>query len=271
MDFSQGITIGQYIPGKSLLHKLDSRTKLIQFIIFVLAASFCTSYIGNLMFLGLFLILFIVSGISLSFLWSSVRPALPFLFLFALLQFFFNGSTASGNIYYHKGIITISSLNIQLIIVSALRFIEIITLLSILTLTTTLSDLTKAIEQLLSPLKKIRIPIHEFSLIITIAIRFVPTFSLEMDKVKKAQASRGASYGMAKWWQIVKRTKETFPLIIPLFQISLERAEDLILAMESRAYIPGVPRTSYHVARLTLVDWIITCIVIVIAGAILSI
>lgn len=259
MQLSESITIGQYLPGTSFLYGLDPRTKLLQFILLLFGASFCTTYTGNLLFLLLFSLLFVIARVPLSYGWSGIKPALPFIIILALLQLLFNGALASqGTIYFHKYFITVSSANIRMIIVSTLRFIEIILLVSLLTLTTTLSDLSRAIEQLLKPLAFLKLPVYELSLVVMIALQFVPKFALEMEKIMKAQASRGASYGTARWWEIIKRTKETLPLFIPLFKIALSRAEDLVFAMEARAFVPGAPRSSYHNNRFSYIDGIVT-------------
>jgi energy-coupling factor transport system permease protein len=138
--------------------------------------------------------------------------------------------------------------------------VEIILLSSVLTLSTSTTELTHAIQSLLSPLKKVKFPVHEFSLIITIAIRFVPTFAIEMEKMMKAQASRGADFGSGEWWRIIQRTKDMLPIIIPLFNIALSRAEDLILAMESRCYTPGNDRSAYSVYKAIGRDYIVLII-----------
>ncbi|TGV29914.1 energy-coupling factor transporter transmembrane protein EcfT, partial [Mesorhizobium sp. M00.F.Ca.ET.186.01.1.1] len=138
---------------------------------------------------------------------------------------------------------------------SAMRFVEVIFLSSVLTLSTSTTELTHGMERLLGPLEKVKFPVHAFALIITIAIRFVPTFAMEMEKMMKAQASRGADFGTGEWWRIVQRTKDMFPIIIPLFNVALSRAEDLILAMEARCYMPGASRTRYTQYKAKGIDY----------------
>ena len=257
-EIYRSITIGQYVPTGSFIHRLDPRVKLLLFVILVIAIAFNTSYIGNTIGLVLSLYLFWASKIPISYGLSGVKPAIPFIIILAVLQLLFQGQLFShGKVYVDYGFILITSESIRLVVVSAVRFIEIIFLSSVLTLSTSTTELTHSIQSLLSPLKKIKFPVHEISLITTISIRFVPTFALEMEKMMKAQASRGADFGTGSWWKIIQRTKETFPIIIPLFNIALSRAEDLILAMESRCYTPGGERTSYSVYKALAKDYLV--------------
>jgi energy-coupling factor transport system permease protein len=245
-ELSRNITIGQYVPTGSFIHRLDPRIKLLVFTILVLAIALNTSYLGNALGLLLSIYLFWASKIPVSYGLSGIKPAIPFIIILAILQLIFQGNVFSGGtVFLEYGFILITSESIRLVIVSAVRFVEIILLSSVLTLSTSTTDLTHAIQSLLSPLKKIKFPVHEISLIITIAIRFVPTFAIEMEKMMKAQASRGADFGSGEWWRIIQRTKDMLPIIIPLFNIALSRAEDLILAMESRCYTPGNERSAY--------------------------
>ncbi|MEH7354831.1 energy-coupling factor transporter transmembrane component T [Neobacillus drentensis] len=257
-EISRSITIGQYVPTGSFIHRLDPRIKLLAFVILVVAIAFNTSYIGNAIGLVLSLFLFWASKIPISYGLSGVKPAIPFIVILAILQLLFQGQLFSdGKVYVNYGFILITSESIRLVVVSAVRFIEIIFLSSVLTLSTSTTELTHSIQSLLSPLKKINFPVHEISLITTIAIRFVPTFAIEMEKMMKAQASRGADFGTGGWWRIIQRTKEMFPIIIPLFNIALSRAEDLILAMECRCYTPGGDRSSYSVYRALAKDYLV--------------
>ena len=260
-ELSRNITIGQYVPTGSFIHRLDPRIKLLVFTILVLAIALNTSYLGNALGLLLSIYLFWASKIPVSYGLSGIKPAIPFIIILAVLQLIFQGNVFSGGtVFFEYGFILITSESIRLVIVSAVRFVEIILLSSVLTLSTSTTELTHAIQSLLSPLKKIKVPVHELSLIITIAIRFVPTFAIEMEKMMKAQASRGADFGSGEWWRIIQRTKDMLPIIIPLFNIALSRAEDLILAMESRCYTPGNDRSAYSVYKAIGRDYLVLII-----------
>lgn len=245
-ELSRNITIGQYLPTDSVVHRLDPRFKLAAFVIMILAIAICSTYVGNLFALAICIAMFWVSKIPLHYGLSGVKPAIPFIIILATLQLLFYGEIArGGTIYFQYGFITISSESVRLVLVSAMRFVEVIFLSSVLTLSTSTTELTHGMERLLGPLQKVKFPVHAFALIITIAIRFVPTFAMEMEKMMKAQASRGADFGTGEWWRIIRRTKDMLPIIIPLFNVALARAEDLILAMEARCYMPGASRTQY--------------------------
>lgn len=260
-DLSRNITIGQYVPTGSFIHRLDPRVKLFSFVILVLAIALNTTYLGNAIGLLLSVYLFGASKIPISYGLSGVKPAIPFIIILAILQLLFQGSIfPNGKVFVDYGFILITSDSIRLVVVSAVRFVEIIFLSSVLTLSTSTTELTHAIQSLLSPLKKINFPVHEISLIMTISIRFVPTFAMEMEKMMKAQASRGADFGSGSWWRIIQRTKDMFPIIIPLFNIALARAEDLILAMESRCYTPGDDRSAFSVYKAMPKDYVVLLI-----------
>lgn len=255
-ELTRNITIGQYLPTGSVIHRLDPRYKLTAFVIMILAIAVCNTYLGNLFALAVCLVMFRLSHIPLHYGVSGVKPAVPFIIILAIMQLLFYGEIArGGTIYFQYGFVTISSEVIRLVVVSAMRFVEVIFLSSVLTLSTSTTELTHGMERLLGPLEKVKFPVHAFALIITIAIRFVPTFAMEMEKMMKAQASRGADFGTGEWWRIVKRTKDMFPIIIPLFNVALSRAEDLILAMEARCYTPGAARTRYAHYRATPKDF----------------
>lgn len=269
-ELSRNITIGQYIPTGSFIHQLDPRVKLLSFTILVVAIALNTSYLGNTIGLLLSIFLFWASKIPISYGLSGVKPAIPFIILLAILQLLFQGEIFSGGtVYFDYGFILITSESIRLVIVSAVRFVEIIFLSSVLTLSTSTTELTHSIQSLLSPLKKIKFPVHEISLIVTIAIRFVPTFAIEMEKMMKAQASRGADFGSGSWWRIIQRTKDMLPIIIPLFNIALSRAEDLILAMESRCYTPGNDRSAFSIYKALGRDYLVLIIGLLIAALLL--
>lgn len=271
-ELSRNITIGQYLPTGSVIHRMDPRFKLAAFVILILAIAICSTYVGNLFALAVCIVLFRISQIPLHYGLSGIKPAIPFILILALLQLLFYGEVANGgSVYLEWGFIKITSESIRLVIVSAMRFVEVIFLSSVLTLSTSTTELTHGMERLLGPLEKVKFPVHAFALIITIAIRFVPTFAMEMEKMMKAQASRGADFGTGEWWRIVRRTKDMLPIIIPLFNVALSRAEDLILAMEARCYTPGSSRTRYTHYKAVGMDYLALFASIVIAVVTLAI
>lgn len=265
IDLTKNITIGQYVPTNSIIHRMDPRFKIAAYVIIIIAIVLTNGYIGNIIGLTFSLLLFYISKIPIRYGMSGLKPAIPFIIILGVMQLLFLGGIAEATtIYYQKGPITISDGSIQIVIVSCLRFIEIIFISSVLTLSTSTTDTTNAMQRLMKPLNYIKVPVHEFSLIITIAIRFVPTFAMEMEKMMKAQASRGAEFGTGERWRFIQKTKDMFPIILPLFNIALQRGEGLILAMEARCFTPGSSRTIYSTYKSEFKDYLLLLMAVLI-------
>jgi energy-coupling factor transport system permease protein len=254
-ELLRNITIGQYIPGQSLLHRLDPRAKLMATAILAASFSASRSLIAICLLLCFILALVRLAGISPLYALRSVIPSLGFLAALFIFQLLYTGwRDINGYVYLEWGWLRLTRYSIHLILLSALRFVSYLVLLSLLTLTTTSSHLMHAIEIMLSPLKRLRVPVHEFALMNMIAFRFVPTLAAELDQVTKAQASRGADVGRQPFWRPDKVFRSRFPLIVPLFINALRRAEELILAMESRCYMGGAQRSKFVQLRWGKID-----------------
>ena len=245
LDWSSQVVLGKYIPADSGVHRMDPRAKLALFILFLAVLSFTHSIVPELVWLAAEMAMLRFSKIAAGYFVGGLRPALPLLFLFMLLQLFFLPVPATAQWWLAWGWFRIGPQTTALIVSGALRFLLIFLLIQLLTASTSLTDLAHAFEQILAPLAKLRLPVHETSLIMVIAVRFVPTFASEADKIRRAQAARGADIGTARWWQWIKRTRAVFPILLPLFILAINRAEDLVLAMEARGYAPGFRRTRY--------------------------
>jgi len=269
-EFLRNITIGQYLPGNSLAHRLDPRTKITVMLLMTLAITFNISYLSNIILLLVCLLFVLLSSISLKYILSGVKPALGFIIVLAILQLLFYGdafvpyNTASRTIF-RWGWIHITNGSVQLVIVSSLRFLELLFLTSLLTNTTTTSELAHGIEDMLSPFSKIGLPGHELSLVVTIALRFVPILAEQLEIIMKAQASRGADLGAKGKLQLIQTTRQVVVLVVPLFIDALRRAEDLILAMEARCYVGGRGRTRLSRLHLTGKDYGAMAVVLVFA------
>lgn len=244
-ELSRRITIGQYLPLDSPVHSMDARFKLAAFALVVVASSFVSTIVGNLLLLLLSIVCMVAGRIPIRYGLSGIRPAVPVLVILFFFQLAAYRMGPHDIVLAHVWFVTITLGGLKISIVSIVRFAEIVFLISVLTLSTTLSDLSHALESLLRPLRIVRFPVHESALILTIALRFVPTFAIETEKLMKAQASRGGDFGTARWWQLWRRIKSVFPILLPLFLSAMHRAEDLVLAMEARGYVPGAARTSY--------------------------
>lgn len=253
------ITIGQYLPGESAVHRMDPRAKITIVALLALAMTVNTSYLANIILLLLCLGMVRAAGISLAYVLGSVRPALPFIVVLALLQLAFYSdasvTTALPNITFLEwGPIHITSYGLQLVIVSLLRFVDLMILAGILTNTTALAHLAYGLEDMLRPFARIGVPAQELSLILILALRFVPILAEQLEILMKAQASRGANLGTGRRLDFIRTTRSMLVLIVPLFLDAFRRAEELILAMESRCYAGGRERTRLTELKLHTAD-----------------
>ncbi len=260
-EFLRNVTVGQYLPGDSVIHQLDPRTKISVFLFMTIAVTFSMSYTANVILVLATLGLVVVSGISLTYILSGLKPALPLIIVLAIMQLLFYGEAYSpygsaSETYFKWGWIHITNGSVQLVVVSAMRFIELVFLTSLLTNTTTLTNITHGIEDMLSPFSRLGVPANELALVAAIALRFVPLLGEQLEIIVKAQASRGARVAHGGGFQFINRARQVAAFIVPLFVDAFRRAEDLILAMQARCYVGGHGRSS--LVRLTFrpVDYV---------------
>ncbi|MCL4488453.1 MAG: energy-coupling factor transporter transmembrane protein EcfT [Chloroflexi bacterium] len=273
-EFVRNITIGQYLALHSFVHRMDPRVKLICFVFLVGAITFTTSYTANAILLFVVIALIRVSQIPIRYALSGLKPAVPVVILLAILQitFYTSGFAGGSNCvsFFRWGPIDVNSCGVQLAVVSAARFVDLLILTSLLTFSTTVTELTLGTEQLLAPLqKRFNFPAHELALTMTIALRFIPTFAEELERIMKAQVSRGADLGQRGAFRFIQQTRSLLPLIVPLFLSALRRAEELVLAMEARCYVGGRGRTHYVEFKSRPSDFVALAIVILFAAGIL--
>ncbi|MCQ2385766.1 MAG: energy-coupling factor transporter transmembrane protein EcfT [Clostridia bacterium] len=245
------ITIGQYFPGNSLIHKADPRMKIVLSFLYI-AVIFCAKnvfcYLAVLC--SAFLLVW-VSGISFRVILKGIKPVL-FVLLFTMLMnvFFTQGETVLFSFWK----ITVYVEGVYRAVFMALRVVALIVGTGIfLTYTTSPIVLTDAIESLLSPLKKIKVPVHDFAMMMTIALRFIPTLINETDKIMNAQKARGADFSNGS---LARRAKALVPILVPLFVSAFNRAEELATAMECRCYRGDVGRTRYVKFRVRAADFL---------------
>lgn len=260
-EISRNITIGQYLALGSFVHKMDPRIKLLSFVLLVTVITFSASYTANAILLLVVLALVPLSKIPIRYALSGLKPAIPIVLMLAALQILsytsaFAGAGQNCISFFRWGPIDSNSCGVQLAIVSAARFVELLILTSLLTFSTTVTELTLGTEQLLAPLMRFNFPAHELALTMTIALRFVPTFAEELERIMKAQVSRGADLGQQGRLRFVQQTRALLPLIVPLFLSALRRAEELILAMEARCYVGGKGRTHLLKFKTKSSDWL---------------
>ena len=242
------ITIGQYIPGDSIIHRADPRTKIILSIVYM-AVIFMVSNFWTFTAITLFTILaVIISGVPLKYTLRGLKPLLFIIVFTAVINVFTTGGTPISNTIPLK---YITYEGLYLAIKLALRLALIIISGSLLTFTTTPILLTDGIEKLLNPFKKIGIPAHELAMMMSIALRFIPTLLEETDKIMKAQAARGADFDTGN---LVQRAKSFVPVLVPLFVSAFRRADELATAMEARCYRGGTGRTRMRQLKFTNAD-----------------
>ncbi len=251
------ITIGQYFPGDSVIHRLDPRFKIVMTLLFIIML-----FIGNSMIclaIGAVYTLtaILLSKIKFKMFIKSIKPLMPFLLITALLNIIF---VNEGDVYFHWKFIKITSDGLNVSVVMIIRIIILIAGSSLLTYTTSPITLTDAVERLLSPLKKFRFPVHELAMMMSIALRFIPTLIEETDKIISAQKARGAEFDTGN---VMNRAKNLVSILIPLFISSFRRADELATAMECRCYCGGEGRTRLRQLKSHPRDYIALSITII--------
>ncbi|RHM75864.1 energy-coupling factor transporter transmembrane protein EcfT [Mediterraneibacter gnavus] len=266
-DKLKDISIGQYFPGKSLVHNLDARTKVIVGLLYLLLL-FTTSSIYSL-FISLVYVLIAValSKIPLNAMMRSIKSTMLILIVLSVL---FNMILTDGEIILRIGLIKVTDKGIEAAVSISVRMVCMIFSTFILTYTTSIMEISYAVESILSPLKKFKIPVGDFTMIITIALRFIPVLSEEIDKIIDAQKARGACLDSGK---LVVRVRNRIPIIIPLFMAAFQRADELTLAMECRGYGNRIIKTRLHKLQWKQSDSIIlaTSIIAILAAIIVDI
>ena len=238
-EFLRNITIGQYLPGDSLVHRLDPRTKLTIMILLVIAITLNVSYTANVILLVVSLAFVIIAGVPVGYAFRGIKPAIPLIVALALLQLMFYGNQfvptgMAQQTLFQWGWIHITTGSVQLVVVSTLRFLQLMFLASLLTNTTTTTELTHGMEEMLQPFRRIGVPAHELSLVGTIALRFVPILAEQLEIVMKAQVSRGADIGTKGRLQFVNTARLMASLVVPLFVDALRRGEEAASSLWKR-------------------------------------
>lgn len=254
------ITIGQFYPVNSKIHRLDPRIKLLATLVYIIDIFVVKSYIGYGLATILLALVVYMSKVPFKLLFKSLK-GIVFIILFTV---FLNMLFTSGDTVLLKcGIIKITQEGVDLALRMAIRLILLIIGSSILTLTTSPIQLTDAIEYSLKPFKKIGVPAHEIAMMMTIALRFIPTLIEELDKIRKAQMARGADFDTGG---IVKKAKSLVPLLVPLFISSFRRADELAMAMEARCYRGDINRTRLNQLVLKARDYIAIIILVIVSA-----
>lgn len=245
------ITIGQYVPGNSFVHKLDPRIKILLSLVYIIDLFLVNNFKGYI-FIVLFTILVIyISKVHISYIYKGLKPIFILIIFTGAINILM--TPGKGTALFHWKFINVYKEGLILAAFMSIRLIFLIIGTSIVTLTTSPIELTDGIEKLLNPMKKIGVPAHELAMMMTIALRFIPTLIDETDKIMKAQMARGADIDSGN---IFNKAKSLVPILVPLFISSFRRADELAMAMEARCYRGGEGRTRMKKLIITSKDYV---------------
>ena len=255
------LLLGRYLQGDSFIHRLDPRTKFLATFLFIIIVFLANNWLTYFILAIFTMIALLASKIPMSFFWNGVKPLLWVILFTVVLQMVF---TTGGDVYVEWAFIKITSYGVINAIFIFLRFMFIIFISTLMTLTTPPLQIADAMESIMKPLGKIGVPVHEIALMLSIALRFVPTLMDEAQKIMNAQRARGVDFGEGN---LFEQMKAIIPILIPLFVSSFNRAEDLATAMEARGYQGGTGRSKYRVLTYGKIDGIATTSLVILTIA----
>jgi energy-coupling factor transport system permease protein len=256
------VTVGQYFPGDSLLHRLDPRSKILAVIGLSVAIFLPKAWPGYLLVDGFILLAVLLAQVPLTFILRGLRPILIFLAITVV----FNAFLTPGHALFHIGRWAVTREGLILSLVASVRLVSLVVAASLLTLTTSPIRLTDGLERLLRPLAPIGVPAHELALMMTIALRFIPTLLEEADRIMRAQKARGADFESGN---AMARIKGLVPVMVPLFVAAFRRADELATAMEARGYRGGKGRTKMKELSFTAMDFAVLAIFAVLLAVVI--
>ena len=244
----KNVTLGQYFPGESFVHSLDPRTKLLATIALIAVVFVSSGFVGFAAIAAFVLLTALSTGVHLKYLFKGLKPIFFIIIFTFILNLFFQNT---GDVLVKFWVFRITTGGLRMAGFMAVRLILLVISSQLLTLTTSPISLTDGLESLMRPLTKIRFPAHEIAMMMSIALRFIPTLMDEADKIMKAQKARGANFETGN---ILQRAKAMIPLLVPLFVGAFRRAEELALAMDARCYRGGAGRTRMNQLKYTKLD-----------------
>lgn len=257
------ITLGQYFPGKSPIHAMDARMKIVLTMVFIIGLFLVQNLWGYLIIIAFLAAVIALSKVPPVLFIKGVKPLLFIILFTAVLNLFYG----TGEPLWQWGFLRITANGIRNAVMMALRIILLIAGTSVLTYTTSPIMLTDAIEQLLGPLKRFKLPVHELAMMMTIALRFIPTLIEETDKIMNAQKARGADFESGK---LMERIRALIPILVPLFVSAFRRADELAIAMECRCYHGGEGRTRMKQMHMSRRDVIAAAVVLACLGGVIA-
>ena len=243
------ITLGQYFPGNSFIHRLDPRTKLIVLVVYIVALFLAVNWVSYALMAAFLVLCIKISTIPAKSFIRGMKPLLMILIFTGVLNLFF---TTDGKVLVDFWVVTITTAGLQRAIFMVVRILLLICGTFLLTYTTSPISLTDGLEALMNPLKKLKVPVHELSMMMCIALRFIPTLIEETDKIMSAQKARGADFESGT---LMEKAKALDPILVPLFISAFRRADELATAMECRCYQGGEGRTKMKLLRYTSWDF----------------
>ena len=244
------ITLGQYFPGNSVIHRLDPRTKLILLVVYIVALFMAVNWVSYALMAAFLVIVIKISTIPPKSIIRGMKPLVMILVFTGVLNLFF--TTGEGEPLLDFWIFTVYAEGLQRAVFMVIRILLLISGTFLLTYTTSPISLTDGLESLMNPLKVIKVPVHELSMMMCIALRFIPTLIEETDKIMSAQKARGADFESGS---LMDKAKALVPILVPLFISAFRRADELATAMECRCYQGGEGRTKMKLLRYTLWDF----------------
>lgn len=255
------ITLGQFFPGDTPAHKLDPRTKILAVVLYIAAVFSCASVASYALVVLALVVCARISRVGAKALLRGLRPVLFILAFTAVLNLFYT----PGDVIWTWRMLHVTRQGVQMAVGMMLRITLLITGTFLLTYTTSPIRLTDGLETLLAPLKRLRVPVHELAMMMSIALRFIPTLIEETDKIMSAQKARGADFESGG---LVQRARALIPLLVPLFVSAFRRADELATAMECRCYHGGEGRTKLHVLRYSARDYVTLALFCALAAAV---
>jgi energy-coupling factor transport system permease protein len=246
MELTKDITLGIYIPAQTPIHSLDPRTKLILTLVLITLLFFIKTYTGYVLYALFTIFLIMIAKVPVGYALRGLRPMLPVLFILWFFQVFFL-RIPGYQVIFQVWILKATDIGLRTGNLMTIRVVFLYLVTTLLTMATSMVELTDGMEALLKPFRKIGVPSHELAMTMVIALRFVPTLAEEMEKIIKAQMARGVDFDRGNF---IQRTIKRFPIFLPLFLNAFKRAEDLIIAMEARNYTGGTGRTKMRVLKM---------------------
>ncbi|WP_378954995.1 energy-coupling factor transporter transmembrane component T family protein [Pelosinus sp. sgz500959] len=256
------IMLGQYFPGNSVIHHLDPRTKIISTLLLISSIFLAENYQSYSIAAVFVSMIIALAGIPLMMILRSLKPLWIIIILTLLIHVF----TTPGTVMYVFGPLAVTQEGLRQGLLMSFRLVFLITTSSLLTFTTSPVALTDGIERLLKPFKKLGMPVHELAMMMTIALRFIPTLLEETDRIMKAQMARGADFTSGN---LLRRARNMIPLLVPLFISAFRRADELATAMEARCYRGGDHRTRMKQLKITSRDWAAYGILVLLLGVLI--